>query len=468
MTIGVRLSVMMFLQFFVWGAWYVTTGQFLGKQGWGIAGTVYALCPIAAMISPIFLGMVADRFFATQKVLACMHLLGGISMFWLASIAGSTDADPSMYTWVLLAHALCYMPTIGLANTLAFRNLTDQARQFPIIRVFGTLGWIAAGTLVSWGLGVDTEEATVEVAAQQYTVTAVASILLAVFCLSLPHTPPPAAGKKVSLAETIGLGALPLMKQPAFLVFMLCSFLTCIPLMAYYTKAQIFVGESGFEHPAFIMSFGQWVEVIFMLLMPVMFARLGVKWMLAAGMAAWVLRYALFSFGAGDSAENAIMWMVLVGILLHGICYDFFFVTGYIYVDKVAPEAIRGQAQGLLVFMTLGVGSFVGSYAVDELVSSHKAPEAVALEQQAAQISDSIAPLLAKTEAGETLSAEESSSLTAKTQAAKGLRTDAAKVRKNWADIWMVPAVGALAILLVFLAVFRYRPGDESVASTSS
>lgn len=466
MTIGIRLSVMMFLQFFIWGAWYVTTGPFLGKQGWSIGGDVYALCPIAAMISPIFLGMVADRFFATQKVLACMHLLGGLAMFWLASVAGDPDADPAMFTWILLAHALCYMPTIGLANTLAFQNLTDQTRQFPIIRVFGTLGWIAAGTLVSWGLGVDTKEATVEVAAQQYTVTAIASVLLAGFCLSFPHTPPPAAGKKVSFAETIGLGALPLMKQPAFMVFMVCSFLTCIPLMAYYSNAQNFVGESGFEHPGFIMSFGQWVEVIFMVMMPAMFARFGVKWMLAAGMAAWVLRYGLFSFGAGSSAEDAIMWMVVAGILLHGICYDFFFVTGYIYVDKIAPEAIRGQAQGLLVFMTLGVGSFVGSYAVDSLVSANKDPAAIALEQQAAKIDENLEPLVLKERSGETLSPDEAAQLAKQSGEQKRLRTEAGKIRKLWGKIWMVPAIGALVILLIFLAVFRYRPGDEQASGS--
>ena len=407
----VSLSVLMFLQFFIWGAWFVSTGNLLDKHGddWVSArGAIYSVCPIAAMISPLFLGLIADRFFATQKILAFLHLASGGIMFYVATLAGTEGADPSTYIWTMRGYALLFMPTIALTNTIAFTHVTNQEKQFPLIRVFGTLGWIAAGMFVSWYFNVEAERTSLTEAAFQYKVSAVASLVLGVFCFFLPHTPPPLAGKTVSAAESLGLGSLYLLKRPSYLIFIISSFLICIPLMAYYALASSFVGQSGIEDAVFKMTYGQVVEVVFMLIMPLLFLRLGVKWMLAAGMAAWVIRYGLFS----AASENGVEWMILSGILLHGICYDFFFVTGYIYVDKIAPPAIRGQAQGFLILVTLGVGSWVGAEAMGQI------------EQAYTTVVDG-------------------------------------KAVTDWASIWQIPMWASLAVLVFFVLAFHHRKTDE-------
>lgn len=363
-AIGTRLSVMMFLQFFIWGAWYVSVGNYMAAHEmteqifWA-----YTVGPIAAIISPFFLGLIADRFFATERVLATMHFLGGVAMLcapWAASIS------PGAFIGVLLVHMLCYMPTLGLTNTLAFHNITNQEKQFPIIRVFGTIGWIAANWVVSLGFKADAS-------VTQFYITGVSAILLGVYSLSLPHTPPPAKGQKISVREIVGADALQLLKQPSFAVFIVSSFLLCIPLAAYYAYSPVYAGKVGFESVAFVMSFGQVSEIVFMLLMPLFFARLGVKWMLTLGMLAWVIRYGLF---AGADANN-VLPMVFIGILLHGICYDFFFVTGFIYTDKKCSKAIRGQAQGLLVLVTQGLGLGLGAQIVGAMVGAYTSPTGV-------------------------------------------------------------------------------------------
>lgn len=350
----IGLSVMMFLQFFVWGAWYVTVGNFMNANG--MADEIYwayTVAPIAAIISPFFLGFIADRYFATERVLGVLHLLGAVAMLAAPFTAA---ISPTLFIFTLLAHVLCYMPTLGLTNTLAFSNIDDQETQFPIIRVFGTIGWIAANLTVSWLFGADES-------AIQFYVTSVAGVALGVFSFFLPHTPPPSAGKAVTFREIVGADTLSMMKEPSFFVFIVGSFLICIPLAAYYAFAPVFVGAVGFENPGSYMSFGQMSEILFMLLMPLFFARLGVKWMLFVGMAAWVLRYGLFS-GAADM-EGYMAWgMVIAGILLHGICYDFFFVTGFIYTDKKCTKETRGQAQGFLVLVTQGLGLGIGAQIV--------------------------------------------------------------------------------------------------------
>jgi nucleoside transporter len=385
------LCAMMFLQFFVWGSWYVTAGTFVGPMGWdqSTTGWIYSAGPIAAMITPLFLGLIADRFFASQRVLAVMHALGAIVMLVLVPGAIETK-DANSFEWYVLIYMLCYMPTLGLSNTIAFTHIENPEKQFPIARVFGTLGWIAAVTLVSKGLQADTLPIMFQVAGYS-------SVAMAFLSWVLPHTPPPLAGKKVSIAETLGLGALVMLKRPAFAVFMLCSFLICIPLAGYYSYGNQFAA-TVWPEAGFYMSFGQWAEVGFMLIMPLCFRRLGVKKMLAIGMAAWVVRYGLWSFGAPDS----IAWMVLGGILLHGICYDFFFVTGQIYVDQQARPEIRGQAQSFLVIMTQGVGMFLGAQIVTGIVESNTV--------------DTV---------------------------------------PDWSQIWFWPGVGAAAILLLFLVAFR-------------
>ncbi|WDI41321.1 MFS transporter [Bremerella sp. P1] len=356
----IGLSVMMFLQFFVWGAWYVTVGNFMAANGMtDQISWAYTVAPIAAIISPFFLGFVADRYFASERVLGSLHILGACAM--LAAPFTAT-ISPLAFILTLLVHVLCYMPTLGLTNTLAFHNIEDQEKQFPIIRVFGTIGWIAANLTVSSVFGADTS-------AQQFYITAVAGVALGIFSFFLPHTPPPSKGKAVTFREIIGADTLSMMKERSFFIFILGSFLICIPLAAYYAFAPVFVKHTGFEAPASYMSLGQMSEIVFMLLMPLFFARLGVKWMLFVGMAAWVLRYGLFA-GAEGLEGSLAYGMVIGGILLHGICYDFFFVTGFIYTDKKCTKETRGQAQGFLVLVTQGLGLGIGAQVMGWLFGS--------------------------------------------------------------------------------------------------
>ncbi len=369
-SIPARLSVMMFLQFFIWGAWYVTIGNYMAAHGMGdLTHWPYTVNPIAAIVAPFFLGLVADRYFAAEKVLGVLHLLGGVVMF----LVPSTVANPVVFIVLLLIYNLCYMPTLGLSNSLAFHHITDQEKQFPLIRVFGTVGWIVAGLFISFVLGRFVEGVLPDETALPLYATAIASILLGIYSFTLPHTPPAAAGEKVSVRSIIGLDALDQLKSKAFYVFLASSFLICIPLAAYYNFAPIYVNAAGFENPAATMSLGQVSEFVFMLLMPLFFVRLGVKWMLVVGMGAWVLRYALFAV----AAPAGVFWMIVIGIVLHGICYDFFFVTGQIYVDKKSTAAIRSQAQGLLVFVTYGVGMFIGAQIAGSVYNSFLGDAAV-------------------------------------------------------------------------------------------
>jgi nucleoside transporter len=387
-SIGPRLSGMMFLQFFLWGAWYVTVGNYMKAHNMGDqVANAYSVAPLAAIISPFFLGIVADRFFATERVLGVMHLLGGAVL-----LAAPSVQDPNLFVGLLLIHTLCYMPTLGLTNSLAFRNMTDQEKQFPMIRVFGTIGWIVANQVVSALMKADTKP-------EQFYVAGAAGLLLGLYSFTLPHTPPPAAGQRASVRDILGLDSLALMRSTSFAVFILCSFLICIPLAAYYSFAPIFVGAVGFKNVAATMSFGQMSEIFFMLVMPLFFIRLGVKWMLVVGMLAWVLRYGLFA-GAASGGPGA---LVVGGILLHGICYDFFFVTGQIYVDKKAPSAIRSQAQGFLVLVTQGLGMLIGAQIMGRIVAAYTP----------------------------------------------------AKDQENWRMIWLIPCVAAAVITVLFFALFR-------------
>ena len=351
-SVTARLSVMMFLQFFVWGSWYVSMGTYLGAndQLKGALAWAYSLVPIAAIISPFFLGIVADRFFATERILGVLHVLGGIVMLGVPTIVGN---NPNLFLAVVGLHALCYVPTLGLTNSLAFHNVTDGERQFPLIRVFGTIGWIVANLVVSSVLKADREVI-------QFWVTGGSAILLGLYSFTLPHTPPPARGQRAEVKDILGLDSLALMKQRSFAVFVISSFLICIPLAAYYQLAARFVEQVGFTNTASTMSLGQMSEILFMLVMPFFFRRLGVKWMLLVGMIAWVARYGLFAVAWPDKLQA----LVIAGIVLHGICYDFFFVTGQIYVDKKAPATIRSQAQGFLVLVTQGLGMFIGAQAM--------------------------------------------------------------------------------------------------------
>ncbi|MBN2446665.1 MAG: nucleoside permease [Phycisphaerae bacterium] len=404
--VSAQLSIMMFLQFFVWGAWYVTTGLFMEAKGMGAGvAMAYSVGPIAAIISPFFLGMIADRFFATERVLGVMHLLGGAALLIAPQFVPTNGGSHWPFVLCLLVHMIFYMPTLGLTNTLAFHNLTNQEKQFPLIRVFGTIGWIIANVVVSSVYHADKE-------AMQFYVAGGAAILLGVLSFGLPHTPPPAKGKAFSVRDALGLDALVLLKERSFAVFAASSFLICIPLAAYYAFAGIYAGATGFEQTATIMSTGQMSEIFFMLVMPLFFARLGVKWMLAVGMFAWIARYGLFA----GAADQQIKWMVLGGIMLHGICYDFFFVTGQIYVDKVAGAKIRGQAQGFLVLITQGLGMLIGAQVIGKIVGKYTTVDPATQEV----------------------------------------------VSRGWQNIWLIPCVMAAVIAAVFLALFK----DSNRAST--
>jgi nucleoside transporter len=438
--IPARLSVMMFVQFFLWGSWYVTAYLFLGKIGFGgpEIGWTYSVGPIAGMISPFFVGMIADRFFSTERVLGVMHLLGAAAMFAACRVMQADSPSPAVINLLFFVHMLCYFPTLALTNSLALHTMTNPETQFPLIRVFGTIGWIVAGILVSWQ-GWDA-------AINMFYVAAVAGVVMGLYSFTLPHTPPPQKGKEVSVREILGLDALVLLKRPSFFAFMASSFLICIPLAFYYQMAGKFVDHAGLANPAFKMTFGQMSEIIFMLVMPLFFARLGVKWMLFVGMLAWVARYALFALGATDG----VAWMLIAGIVLHGICYDFFFVTGQIYTDKVAPPGIRSQAQGMLVLFTLGLGMFIGAQCAGRVEAKFTPAESADLTAQANAIGADIENLQQQVSKG-TASADVKKQI----ETLREQRSDILLKSVNWKPIWAIPAIGAGVIMLLFALVFK-------------
>lgn len=462
--IGIRLMVMMFLQFFIWGSWYITVGNYMQGLGWADdIAWAYTVGPIAGIISPFFLGMVADRFFSAQKVLGTLHILGGILMVAAPLTAAGENPSSTLFIACLLGHMLCYMPTLGLVNTVAFQSMTDQEKQFPIIRVFGTLGWIVAGFAVAYA--IDLQGVTA-----QFHLTAIAAFALGIYSFTLPASPPPAKGQKVELKDILCLDALALMKDRSFLVFMLCSFLICIPLSAYYAYAPVFLDalEVAQDRIPIIMSYGQMSEVFFMVVMPAFFAFLGVKWMLAVGMFAWVARYALFAGSFSDSPQDHVLWMAVGGVLLHGICYDFFFVTGQIYVDKRAPLAIRGQAQGFLVLMTLGLGLLIGAQVAGWLVDQNTPPEARLLQDEAKELGEQIGTLKEQAEdIPEDSTSPADQDLLAQITGMEELqkaRGHEANTLIAWDRVWLWPTGMAAVILAAFCVLFRYRRGDENIS----
>jgi len=353
-----KLSLMMLLQYFIWGAWYVTLGtymsEFLHASGLQI-GAAYSALAVATMISPFFIGLVADRFFAAQKIMGVLHLGGGVLLYFATTIV-----DNTAFYWVILIYSLLYMPTIALSNSIAFSQMTDPGKQFPWIRVFGTVGWIISGIMI----GV----LSIEKTSSTFYMAATASAALGLISFILPNTPPKGKDANATASSAIGTDALVLFKDRPYLIFFIAAILICIPLSFYYGFANVFLNEIGMENAASKMILGQISEAIFILAIPFLFNSIGVKKMLMLGMAAWILRYVCFAFGDIGSGT----WMLYGGIILHGICYDFFFVTGYMYTEKKAGEKIKNAAQGLFTFATYGVGMLIGTWisglTVDEYV----------------------------------------------------------------------------------------------------
>jgi nucleoside transporter len=440
-----QLSAMMFVQFFVWGAWYVTAPNYLGTIGFKAEdfGWTYAVGPIAGMISPFFVGMVADRFFPAQRVLGAMHILGGLIMLFATTLMKSTNPSPDAINLALFGYQLTYYPTLALTNTLAMKNVADAEKDFPGIRVLGTIGWIVAGlalTALGWEKGIN-----------MFYLTAGAALALGLYSFTLPHTPPVKEGK-VTARQVLGLDALILFKDGNYLIFMASSLLICIPLAFYYQITSRIVEMTGLPI-GLTMSYGQMSEIFFMLVMPFFFARLGVKWMLAVGMLAWVVRYALFSFGAPDE----IRWMIIGGIVLHGICYDFFFVTGQIYTDQVAPKHIRAQAQGMLVLFTLGLGMAIGANVAGRIEAQHTPAASSALAQQMVAKSAELEQLRGRLAAANPAEKAVMEARMALMETEKNELRRAELKAIEWKPLWGKPAIFAGIILALFILLFRNR-----------
>ena len=401
-TIRFQLSFMMFLNFFIWGIWFVTMGTFLIKGNIGASGSqtgaAYGTQCLGAIIAPFIIGMIADKFFAAQKILGILHIAGAGLLYYISSQSNFA----SFYT-LLLIYMIIYMPTLALVNAIALKQVTNAEKQFGGIRMWGTIGWIAAGLIIGW-MGW---EKTPETLSITFKIGAVVSLLFGLGSFFLPDTPPPKAGQKVSVTEVMGLDAIKILKDKNYLVFFIASILICIPLAFYYGQANLFLNEAGMQGAAGKMTLGQVAETVFLFLMPLFFARFGIKQMLLIGMLAWAVRYVLFAYG--DTGNN--LWMLYAGIIFHGICYDFFFVTGQIYTDQKAGVNVRSSAQGLITLATYGVGMYIGFYLAGMFVDKYKISETA----------------------------------------------------HNWQTIWLIPCLFAAGIALLFLIFFK---NDKKTAKT--
>ena len=400
LTTRVQLSAMMFMEFFIWGGWFVTMGTYLSKSIGATDvqnGLAYGTQSLGAIIAPFVIGLIADKFFSAQKILGVLHLAGAGLMYFI-----STKEDFASFYPLLLIYMICFMPTLALVNSVTLKQIKNAEKEFSFIRVWGTVGWIVAGLLIGWMAWEQSGQLV-----NTFKVTAAVSLVLGLFSFTLPDTPPGKAGSKTTIRDILGLDALSLLKQKNFLIFFIASMLICIPLAFYYQETNKFLNELKVSGAAAKMSIGQMSETLFMVLMPFFFARFNIKKMLLFGMIAWVLRYLMFGFGDADTG----IWMLYIGIALHGICYDFFFVSGQIYTDQQAGEKNRSSAQGMITLATYGVGMLIGFWFAGSVSEYYKTADG-----------------------------------------------------HDWKSIWMIPAGIAAAITILFLLFFK---DDKKVVQPS-
>lgn len=461
-AVAARLSLMMFLQFFAWGSWFATLKLAFSTNGLGdFIGGAFGSAPLAAIFAPLFLGLVADRFFPSEKVMGILLIIGSGLMAWIAKLAPMGAEQGPFIVKLMIAYMCCYMPTLGLANTITFTHLPQD--QFPKVRVWGTIGWIVAGL----GLGFAGWSNSLHI----FWLAAGSSLLLGIFSLTLPSTPAPAKGEPLDLRSLLMLDAFKLFKHVPFAVFAICSCLICIPLAYYYGQTSDFLGAAGYKEAGSFMTIGQMSEIIFMLLIPFFFRKLGVKMMLLVGMGCWVARYALFAAGAPDQ----VAWMLFLGVALHGICYDFFFVTGFIYTDKTAPKAIRGQAQSLLVFLTQGVGMYFGygfAFGGNFPFSGSKLPNTLSVGESTYG-NPPAADLVNAIKDANAGAAEKSTLESLAGMFGKGYPDgiDPALITTNmtaWKDYWVFPMLLAAAVMILFAVLFWDRVKPDAGDSTSA
>ena len=384
---------MMFLNFVIWGCWYVTISTYLTatlKFSGTEAGAIFGTAALASIISPIFVGLIADRYFATERVLSALHLAGAVFLY----LVTRTSSFGVIYA-LMFAYCLCYFPTLALTTSITLKNVADT-RRFPLFRVFGTLGWIAVGLAIG--------KLRIEASSAPFLIAAAGSVIMSVFCLFLPHTPPENKGRSISAREVLGLDALVMLKDRSYATFLIASTLACVPLTFYFSFTNAYLNEAGVVNAAGKMTLGQFSEVLIMLSMPWIFRRLSVRGILLLGLAAWAIRYVLLAYGNASDR----MWMFYLAIMIHGVCYDFFFTTGQLYTDQEAPGDLRNTAQGLYTFVTYGLGMFLGSLlsgaAVDFFTTG-----------------------------------------------------SGGKLVRNWTGFWLSSSIASLVLFLVFAALFRSR-----------
>ncbi|MFD2864529.1 nucleoside permease [Mucilaginibacter antarcticus] len=401
----IKLSVMMFLQFFIWGGWYVTMGPFAGNNLHATGaetGALYSTQSWGAIIAPFIVGLIADRYFNAERILGVLHLVGAVLMYQCYAAV-----DISAFYPYVLGYMIVYMPTLALVNSVSFSQMKDPEKEFSTIRVWGTIGWIVAGLAISFLFHWDAAE-NISQGFLKYTflMSSIASVILGVFSFTLPATPPKVSTGKVVVSDVLGLGALKLLKDKNFLVFFIASILICIPLAFYYQNANSFLTEIKVDNATGKMTIGQVSEVAFLLALPIFFKRFGFKWTILVGMLAWALRYVMFAYGnAGE-----LSFLLITGIALHGVCYDFFFVSGQIYTDSKAGPQIKSAAQGVITLATYGVGMLIGFYIAGLISDAYNTP------------------------AGH-----------------------------NWNMIWLIPAGIAAVVMLLFFIFFNDKSKTEAV-----